>query len=70
MLEDCNYNKVKLLHDLSKIASFLERHAQKNAEEKGHPLCKEMYSELGTDIEKHIDKLRQAVEGVSKEGKF
>ncbi|MBM3200382.1 hypothetical protein FJZ53_05570 [Candidatus Woesearchaeota archaeon] len=70
MLRDCNYNKVKLLHDLSKITSYIRRHAKKDAEQEGHVLCTSMYEELEADLEKHIEKLRLAVEGLSKESKF
>lgn len=70
MLCNCNYNKTKLLYKLMKIASYIERHAQHDAEKDGHPLCAQEYRELKQDIERHIEKLRLAVEGLSREGKF
>jgi len=70
MLSDCNYNKVRLLHDLSRIVWYLEKHAKEDANKAGHELCKAMCDELMEDLEKHIEKLRQAIEGLSKEGKF
>ncbi|MFO8016982.1 MAG: hypothetical protein R6U32_07840 [Candidatus Woesearchaeota archaeon] len=70
MLEDCNYNKVRLLHDLSRISWYLDRHAKKDAKEGGHELCHEMCHELQQDLEKHIEKLKQAVVGLAKEDKF
>jgi len=33
-------------------------------------LCAEEYKELNLDLERHIEKLRMAVEGLSREGKF
>jgi mevalonate pyrophosphate decarboxylase len=70
MLDNCNYNKIRLLHDLSKIVWYLEKHAKQDAEESGHKLCSAVYDELQKDLEKHAEKLRQAIEGLSKEGKF
>ena len=70
VLENCNYNKVKLLHDLNRIIWHLEKHAKEDAKEGGHELCYAMCEELLQDLEKHTEKLRQAIEGLSKEGKF
>jgi predicted YcjX-like family ATPase len=33
-------------------------------------LCAEEYKELKQDLERHAEKLRMAVEGLSREGKF
>ena len=42
-----------------------------NDEEKdGHSLCSEEYKELRRDLERHAEKLRAAIEGLSREGKF
>lgn len=70
MLSNCNYNKVRLLHDLSRIVWYLKKHAKEDAMTEGHELCHVMCEELEKDLEKHIDKLREAIIGLSKEGKF
>ena len=70
MLCNCNYNKTKLLAKISKITGFIEKHAIKDADKDGHPLCAEEYKELKTDLERHVEKLRVAIEGLSREGKF
>lgn len=70
MLCNCNYNKTKLLYKISKVVSFIEKHAVRDAEKDGHPLCAEEYKELKQDLERHAEKLRVAVEGLSREGKF
>lgn len=70
MLKDCNYNKAKLLHYLSKLLSFIQRHAKEDAKKDGHKECAVMYEELEADLEKHINNLKEAVEMASKEGKF
>ncbi len=70
MLCNCNYDKTKLLAKLSKMHSFVEKNAVKDAEKDGHPLCAEEYKELKQDLERHMEKLRMAIEGLSREGKF
>ena len=70
MLSNCNYDKIKLLAKISKMAGFIEKHAIKNAENDGHPLCAEEYRELKGDLERHMEKRRMAIEGLSREGKF
>ena len=70
MVCDCNYNKTKLLYKISKLARFIDKHAVKEAEQDGHPLCAEEYKDLKRDLEKHAEKLRMAIEGLSREGKF
>ena len=70
MLCNCNYDKTKLLYKIGKVAAFIEKHAINDAEKDGHPLCAEEYKELRHDLERHAEKLRMAVEGLSREGKF
>ena len=70
MLANCNYDKTKLLYKLSKIVAFLDKHAIKDAGNDNHPLCAAEYSELKQDLEKHMEKLRVAIEGLSRESKF
>ena len=70
MLCNCNYNKTKLLYKIMKMSMFVEKHAIKDAEKDSHPLCAEEYRELKNDLDRHIEKLRLAVEGLSREGKF
>ena len=70
MFSNCNYDKTKLLYKMLKVMAFIEKHAIRDAEHDGHPLCAEEYKELKQDLERHIEKLRMAVEGLSREGKF
>lgn len=70
MLCNCNYDKTKLLYQIMKISTHIEKHAMRDAEKDGHPLCAEEYKELKHDLERHIEKLRLAIEGLSREEKF
>jgi len=70
MLCNCNYNKTKILYKISKLVGFITKHAIHDAERDNHPLCAEEYKELKQDLERHMEKLRMAVEGLSRESKF
>ena len=70
MLDDCNYNKIRLLHDLSTIVWHLEKHAKADAKKSGHKECHALCEEMQTDLEKHIEKLKTAIIGLSKEDKL
>ena len=70
MLSNCNYDKTKLLYKILRIREFVEKHAIHDAERDGHPLCAEEYKELKQDLDRHIEKLRAAIEGLSRESKY
>lgn len=71
MLDNCNYNKVRLLHDLSRIAQFLKKHAKKDAKKsRKHGSCHKLYGELEKDLDKHIGKLNKAIGTLAKKGYF
>ena len=70
MVCNCNYNKVKIFYKLSKLSNFIEKHALQDAEKDGHPLCAEELKELKNDLDKHAEKIREAIEGLSREWKF
>ena len=70
MLSHCNYNKVRLLHDLSRIVWFLKKHAKEDAQKEGHQDCIKMCEDLEADLEKHIDKIRDSISGLAKEDKL
>jgi len=70
MKGDCNYDKTKLLHELSRVKHFARKHAIEDAKKEGHPLCAKMYEEIAADAEKQIDKLKAAIAGLAREGKF
>jgi len=61
MLENCKYDKIKLLHELSSIAWFIEKHAKINAKNNGQIDCYNLYQSILLDLEKQINKI-QAIE--------
>lgn len=70
MKSNCNYDKVKLLQQVSHMIWRIEKHYARDAKKDKHPLCKKMYEELAEDLKKHRKKLEDAVGGLAKEGKL
>ncbi len=69
-LNNCDYNKIKVVHELSQLQWFLEKHAMPDATAHGHPLCANMWKEIHSEINKWLEKPLLAIEGRSKEGKM
>lgn len=61
MLDDCKYNKIKLLHELSCIAWFLDKCGMQDAEKCGDSECAKTFKALRSDLEKHITALESFV---------
>jgi len=70
MLSNCNYNKIRLLHDLSRIVWYLKKHAKEDAKAEGHEDCHKMCEELEADMERHMDKIKATITGLAKEDKL
>ncbi len=60
-LQNCEYNEVKLLHQLSCLLWFVQKHAIKDAQDAGHQGCATSMKDLETDLEKHITKLKEKI---------
>ena len=61
MLNDCLYDKIKLLHQLSSAAWFITKHALENAKRNNDAHCVAELEALHSDLEKHIKKLHEAL---------
>ena len=70
MIRNESYSYTKLLYKLCKISWYIQKHAIRDAKRAGHKLSIEMYKEMKVDIDKNIEKLRAAIEGLSREGKY
>ncbi|MEX0939786.1 MAG: hypothetical protein WDZ41_00325 [Candidatus Babeliales bacterium] len=57
MLDHCTYDKVKLLHELSCIVWFIEKHAKIDAKNDGDTEFANIVKKLAPDLEKYIDQL-------------
>jgi hypothetical protein len=54
MMDNCKYNKVKVLHDLSALCWFIEKHALDDAKKIKDDACLKKLQELSKDLEKHL----------------
>ena len=70
MEHNCNYNKIKLLHQISHMIWVIEHTYIKDAKKGKHPACATMYKEIAVALKQEKKKLLAAVEGLAKEGKF
>ena len=70
MKSNCNYDKLKLLHEVSHMIWRIEKHYIRDAKRDKHPLCAAMYKELADELKKHRQKLADAVGGLAQEGKL
>ena len=61
MLDNSSYNKIKMLHQLSELNWFIEKHAIIDAENAGDKACVEMMLAIQRDAQKHIEKLQRAM---------
>lgn len=59
-VDNCCYDKLKLLYSACKMHWFLEKHA-KSDEQVSHTECAAELAELKKDLEKHIEKLKVLV---------
>ena len=59
MLDHCTYDKVKLLHEISSIIWFIEKHAKQDAKSANDIVCHDLFEKLAQDLEKYVVKLRE-----------
>ena len=57
-MDDCTYNGAKLLHEMSKLAGFIEKHAKKDAKAAKHAQCGKILKHLHNDLTEHMEQLR------------
>jgi hypothetical protein len=70
MKSNCNYDKLKLLHEVSHMIWRIRKHYIRDAKKENHPLCAKMYKEIADGLEEYKEKLAAAVGGLAKEGKL
>ena len=61
MLKNSNYDKVKILHEMSSLLWFIKEHAIKEAAKHGHERCLIYYKELEKDLERHVTQLEETI---------
>jgi hypothetical protein len=61
MLDNCSYNKIKLLHQLSSQLWFIQKHALQDAQAAGDIECIQMLQEIEVTLQSHLERLRQSL---------
>lgn len=68
-LSNCNYNCTQQLSRKLALLWKIDQYI-KDAEECEHPACADVWKQIKEDEKRHVEMLRQAIEGLSREGKF
>lgn len=58
-MDNCAYNKIKILHEISKLAGFIETFAKKDAKSAKHMRCHQHLEHLHRDLQEHMEQLRR-----------
>jgi len=58
-LNNCDYDKIKILHELSSILWFIKKHALPDAQQDDE--CSRFLKRLENDLEKHVTELKDIV---------
>lgn len=61
MLQNCEYDKIKILHQLSSILWFIEHHAKSDAKNAGDKECQDVLDKLAKDLQGHIKQLSESL---------
>jgi hypothetical protein len=61
MIDNCTYNKAKVLHHLAKINWFIEQHCKKDAKAAKHSGCDKLFKSIQKDLEKNVRLLQEAL---------
>ena len=57
-MDDCTYNKNKLLKEINKLAGFIKKYAKKDAKAAKHTGCGKFMTYLHNDLTKHMKQLK------------
>jgi hypothetical protein len=60
-LNDCKYDKIKLLYEFSKVAHFIEKHAESDSKKANDPEFNKFLDEIEAQLEKYIEQLNKMI---------
>lgn len=61
MMNNDQYDKIKIAHELSCIAWFIEKHAKENAKKLNDKECLATFEEIQKFAEKYAEKLKELI---------
>lgn len=59
-MNNCSYDKIKILHKLSKIVFFIDQFALKDSKDLSE--CNKIYLEIKQNLEKDMEKLKKVID--------
>ena len=59
ILNNCTYDKIKILHELCCVLWFIKKHALRDAE--NDQACKSFLQNLEKDLEKYVNELQTMI---------
>jgi len=69
-MQNCNYNKTRLLADMKSMLWRIGKYYKKDSSKARHPVCANILKDLERDLTKHADRIQANVKQLSKAGKF
>ncbi len=60
-MDNCSYDKVKVLYKLCRLSWFIEKHAMQDAIKAGDSECAKDLEKLKFDLQKHIERFQKEV---------
>lgn len=61
MLDNCTYNKIKLIHEISSLIWFIQKFGIKDAKDNGDTKCVEILQHLEKDLNTHLEQIRNGI---------
>lgn len=61
VLDNCSYNKIKLMHELSSMLWFISHHAINDAKAAGDASFVEALQVIEEDLQRHLERLRHSM---------
>lgn len=58
-MDNCTYDKAKLLHELGKLSNFIEQYAKKDSQ--NYKKCNIVINEVKENLETQMEKLKKAL---------
>ena len=60
-IDNCTYNKIKVLRELSLVSAFIGKHCKKDARACKHKECGRVMDDLQKNLQKYIGTLKRVL---------
>lgn len=69
-MQNCNYNKTRLLADMKSILWRINHYYKKDSSKAKHPVCAKILKDMEKDLAKYADRIQANIAQLSKASKF